>query len=90
MSSGIQRENQKSFLQRIDSNLFEKIMCMSLPTLNSNIKQKKPLLELRSSIGVLSRMLTNIDILNPATYFYMQLFLIVLQNSRMIRATRFI
>ncbi|MGI5859697.1 MAG: stage II sporulation protein P [Tepidanaerobacteraceae bacterium] len=83
MSSGIQRENQKSFLQRIDSNLFEKIMCMSLPTLNSNIKQKKPLLELRSSIGVLSRMLTNIDILNPETYFYMHLPLISLINTEM-------
>lgn len=81
--SSIQPQNQQSFLQRIDSKLFEKILCMSLPTLESFNKEKRPIVDIRGSIGAISKMLTNVDILNPETYFFMHLPLTSLINTEM-------
>ncbi|HHY70948.1 MAG TPA: stage II sporulation protein P [Thermoanaerobacterales bacterium] len=67
----------------MDSNLFKRLLCISLPTLDSFDKQKNRSIDLRSSISGVSRMLTNVDILNPETYFFMHLPLISLIDTEM-------
>lgn len=78
--SSIQIQSNQSFLHSIDGKVFEKIMCMSLPALDS-FKEKKPLIDIRGITGVMSKALTNIDILNPETYFSMQLPVISLMKT---------
>ena len=77
----LQIDNRHSFIHKIDSNIFERILCLSLPTLETFNTERKAVIDIRSLIGNFSRILTNIDILNPETYFVMHLPLISLINT---------
>lgn len=81
--ANLETKSEQSFVHKIDSDLFEKILCLGLPTLETVNKEKKGLLDLdyKSAIGNFSRILTNVDVLNPETYFVMHLPLISLINT---------
>ncbi|MCG1012695.1 stage II sporulation protein P [Tepidanaerobacter sp. GT38] len=65
----------------MNSNLFERILCLGLPALETVNKEKKVVIDYKSAIGNFSRILTNVDLLNPETYFVMHLPLISLINT---------
>ncbi|NLZ52025.1 MAG: stage II sporulation protein P [Thermoanaerobacteraceae bacterium] len=77
----IQTENRQNFIHKIDSKIFERIICKSLPTLETINKKNKAVIDFRSLMGNFSRILTNVDILNPETYFFMHLPLISVINT---------
>jgi len=74
----IPNASQTNYLHKIDSQIFKKMLCLSLPVMESFGKNETTRVELnfRSAIGSFSKILTNIDVLNPETYFFMHLPLI--------------
>lgn len=74
--TNIQNESRQSLIHKIDSNIFKRMLCLNLPILETFNEEKKVFINFRSVIGNFSRILTNVDILNPETYFFMHLPLI--------------
>lgn len=71
--SSIKTNNDtKNFIYKIDDSIFKKLFTLSIPMLDV-VSEKKPLIDFGSTTGVISRLLTNIDIRNPETYFLMHL-----------------
>jgi len=81
----ISSESSRSYIQKIDSDIFKRMLSLGLPVLGSleEEKRERVAVDVRSAIGSFSRILTNVDILNPETYFLMHLPLISMISTEM-------
>ncbi len=79
----VQVKKQKNFLHNVDNKVFKRILHISLPILDYINEVEGPSIDLKKSTSFISRTLTNIDVLNPETYFFMHLPVISLINTEM-------
>lgn len=77
----LQTKDRQSLIHKIDSNMFEKVLCLGLPALGSINEEEKVSFDYKKAIGNFSRIIINVDILDPETYFFMPLPLISLINT---------
>jgi stage II sporulation protein P len=73
--AGMQNESRQSFIHKIDSDIFKGMLTLSLPALEAP-DQEYIFIDFRNLMGSLSKTLTNVDVLNPETYFFIHLPLI--------------
>lgn len=65
----IQTPMHDEFIQKIDDSLFKKLLCWSLPALDSFKPKEKPVLKFSAFTSKVSQLITNVDIYDLESYF---------------------